>query len=358
MRYGELSLKLNQAARAQRIPINGVLELTHRCPFACTHCYNRLAPDDAARARELTLEDYLRILDELSQAGCLWLLLTGGEIFLRADFLAIYTAAKERGFLVTLFTNAALLDDALADALVELRPFSLEVSLYGATAPVCDCVTRTKGAFDLAMRGIERARARKLPLKLKTLVTRENAHELPALRALAEDTLGLEFRYDAAINARIDGHAGPLDVRLTPAEVADLDVSDARRREAWARRAPDPCRAGAPPAASTPARALFECGGGVNAFAIDPYGRLTPCSLYTTESYDLGRGTFAAGWEFLRGVVARPRTRTGPCAACAAHLFCELCPACAALETGDPEAVPEFFCATAKRRAAAFMPLD
>ncbi len=354
MRYGELSLRLNQAARTRRIPVNGVLELTHRCPFACTHCYNRRAPDDPAGERELALGEYVRILDALAEAGCLWLLLTGGEIFLRPDFLAIYTAAKERGFLVTLFTNAALLSEPIADALAELRPFSIEVSLYGATPSVCERVARTPGAFELAMQGIERARSRALPLKLKTLVTRENVHELPALRALAEEKLGLEFRYDAAVNARIDGAPGPLGVRLTPAEVAELDLADARRREAWAKRAPDPCRAGAPPASVPVPGALFTCGGGVNAFSVDPYGNLTVCSLFTSESYDLRHGSFAAGWEFLGGVVARSRTRTGPCAVCNARPFCELCPACAVLETGDPEAVAEFFCATAKRRAAAF----
>ena len=45
---------------------------------------------------ELTTEEHRRIVDEIVEAGCLWLLYTGGEIFARRDFLDIYTYAKRR----------------------------------------------------------------------------------------------------------------------------------------------------------------------------------------------------------------------------------------------------------------------
>jgi hypothetical protein len=48
--------------------------------------------DAAARSEELSLEEHRRLLDELAEAGCLWILYTGGEIFARADFLEIYGA--------------------------------------------------------------------------------------------------------------------------------------------------------------------------------------------------------------------------------------------------------------------------
>ena len=48
---------------------------------------------------------------EIKEAGCLYLLLTGGEPLLREDFPEIYTFAKHNGFLVTVFTNGTLLTD-------------------------------------------------------------------------------------------------------------------------------------------------------------------------------------------------------------------------------------------------------
>jgi hypothetical protein len=39
--------------------------------------------DRKAQLEELTVAEHCRILDELHEAGCLWILYTGGEIFAR-----------------------------------------------------------------------------------------------------------------------------------------------------------------------------------------------------------------------------------------------------------------------------------
>lgn len=79
--YSEFSRVVHEEVNALRVPVNGTIEVTNRCPLECAHCYNNLPMGDAvARRRELTLEEHKRVLDELSDLGCLWLLLTGGEI--------------------------------------------------------------------------------------------------------------------------------------------------------------------------------------------------------------------------------------------------------------------------------------
>ena len=50
-----------------------------------------------AKQRELSKEEHFRMLDELVEMGCFWILYTGGEIFARKDFLEIYTYAKKKG---------------------------------------------------------------------------------------------------------------------------------------------------------------------------------------------------------------------------------------------------------------------
>ena len=98
LRYEDFSLVLHQRVVAQRIPLTGTIEVTRRCPLTCAHCYNNLPmADQGARRSELTYEEHCRILDEITEAGCLWLLYTGGEILARKDFLDIYTYAKRRG---------------------------------------------------------------------------------------------------------------------------------------------------------------------------------------------------------------------------------------------------------------------
>src|ERR1051326_927507 len=40
--YGAFSLTVHQEVNGRRIPVNGTIELTHRCPLECVHCYNNL----------------------------------------------------------------------------------------------------------------------------------------------------------------------------------------------------------------------------------------------------------------------------------------------------------------------------
>src|SRR3977135_1746814 len=113
--YAAFSASLQNRLSTRRVPLNGTIEVSRRCPLTCLHCYNNLPMNDReARDRELDYDEHCRLLDELADAGCLWILYTGGEIFARRDFLDIYTYAKKKGFIITLFTNGTLVTQRIA----------------------------------------------------------------------------------------------------------------------------------------------------------------------------------------------------------------------------------------------------
>ncbi|MFZ0438218.1 MAG: radical SAM protein, partial [Candidatus Sulfotelmatobacter sp.] len=224
--YGAFSADLHQRQSGQRAPMQVSIEVTRRCPLECQHCYNNLPMGDQdARSREMTTEEHFKMLDELVDMGCFWLLYTGGEIFARKDFLEIYTYAKKKGFLITLFTNGTLINEKIADYLVEWPPFSIEITLYGRTRETYEALTQIPGSYDRCLRGIKLLRERGLPLKLKTVATSINKHEVTAMRQFAEEELGVEFKFDGQVNPRIDCSQSPLAVRLTPEEVVALDMN-------------------------------------------------------------------------------------------------------------------------------------
>ncbi|HYR27740.1 MAG TPA: radical SAM protein, partial [Thermoanaerobaculia bacterium] len=267
--YADFSMRVHTELNAMRVPVNGTIELSNRCPLECVHCYNNLPMGDAAaRKRELTTEEHKRVLDELADLGCLWILFTGGEIFARHDFFEIYRHAKERGFLITLFTNGTLITERVADMLAEMPPFVIEITLYGRTKAVYESLTGIPGSFEKCIRGIHLLLERKLPLKLKTVALSINKHEIRAMQRFAEE-LGCEFKFDAMISPRIDCSSSPLAVRLTPEDIVALDLDEPRRVAEWRRLA-----ALIPPKElpEGEAKLLYDCGGGVNSFAIDPYG--------------------------------------------------------------------------------------
>ena len=348
--YGEFSQGLHQRFGDQRLPVEVSLEVTRRCPLECQHCYNNLAMGDlAARNRELSSEEYETLLTELADMGVIWLLFTGGEIFARKDFLDIYTSAKKKGFLITLFTNGILINEKIADYLREFPPFAIEITLYGRTRETYEALTQMRGSFDRCMRGIRLLLERGLPLKLKTVGTKVNCHEVIGMKEFAEQELGVEFKFDSMINPRIDCSQAPLHVRLSPEEVVALDLYwpkvAAEHRQFLEREVQ------APPARS---RTIYTCGAGLKAFAIDPYGHMSICVISHQDTYDIRAGSVREGWEkFLLQVRQRERQQISKCQECRITSVCSTCPATGELENGDPESPVEFLCEVAHLRATA-----
>lgn len=351
--YTHFSNLLYQRIVEQRIPVTATLEVSRRCPLNCSHCYNNLAMDDQeARAGELTFAETCRILDEMADEGVLWLLLTGGEIFACADFLDIYDHAKRRGFLITLFTNGTMITERIADHLAAHRPFNIEITLYGATRETYEKLTRVPGSFDLCMRGIRLLMERNLPLKLKTIAVTVNKHEVYEMQRFATEDLGLPFKFDSMINPRIDCSASPLDVRLTPAELVELDLQDPLRIAEWKQFADSFLGPVKPPEKHSE---IYHCGGGINSFAVDPQGKISICVLSHFDTYDLRKGTLRDGWsQFLHLVRTKKATRPTKCTECDLKAICGMCPANGELENGDPEEPVDFLCQTAHLRATVF----
>jgi len=341
--------RLIQNTGAKRIPLSGTLELTFRCNNRCVHCYvNKGIDDNTEKEKELTYTEICQILDDIAEAGCLWLLLTGGEPLVREDFTDIYMYAKKRGFLITLFTNGTLVTPSLADLMKEFPPRSIEVTLYAVTEGTYERMTRSPGSYKKCMKGISLLLERSLPLKLKTVITQLNRHEFMDMKRFVEN-LGLEFRFDALINGGIDGRRDLTKLRIPPREVIEMDLTDPRRGSEFIRLNERASRIKLDP------DLLFRCGAGVNNFHIDPYGRLMPCIMARNPSYDLKAASFRNGWiEFLPRIREQKLKRKNKCVVCDLKSICDQCPGWSQMEHGDPEIPVDYLCEVAHMRAEAF----
>ncbi len=348
--YGEFTHAVHERLSQERIPLDVTLEVTHRCPLACQHCYNNLPmADREAATRELTLQDYQKLLDELAAMGAFWLLFSGGEPFARKDFLDIYTYAKQRGFLITIFTNGTVITPAIADHLVQYPPFAIEITLYGRSKQIYEEMTQQPGSYERCLRGIDLLLERKLPLKLKTVPTSINKHEVFEMQKFAEE-LGVEFKFDSLINPRIDCSQSPLGVRLTPAEVVAMDLVDPARKAEYRRLLDIDLATGPPPVSDD----LYFCGGGLRSCAIDPYGQISICVISKRTDYNVRDGSFTEGWnQTLQATRTKKRTRPSKCTSCQIQSLCGMCPANGELEHDDPESPVEFLCQVAHLRAMA-----
>jgi radical SAM protein with 4Fe4S-binding SPASM domain len=342
--YGPLVRALHQRAAAQRQPLNGTFELTARCNLACRMCYinSNAVGAVATPARELSAAEWLELARRAVEHGMMFLLLTGGEVLLRADFFDIFTPLTQMGLIITVFSNGTLIDDAIAERLATAPPNRTEISLYGATAAVYESITGVPGSYARCCAGIEALVRHRVPLGLKTILTRQNLHELPALRRMARNW-GVPFTAGWLLTRHRDGAPTPVEqCRLTPENVIELEMQDAAAAATWnadAQRAND--------GAAAPA---FYCQAGRAAFLISPAGEMNVCAdlpLPAARPLEIG---FQTAWEQLQHFVDSAPPPADTCQRCDVRGFCQRCPAWSWLETGQlTEPVP-YLCAVAHTR--------
>ncbi|MEA3560790.1 MAG: radical SAM protein [Candidatus Omnitrophota bacterium] len=101
-------------------------ELTFKCGLNCSYCYVSCYNKPECIKNELTTKGVKFILDKVYNAGIIWLCLTGGDPLTREDFLEIYSYAKNKGLIITIFTNGYSMTKEIADYLEKRPPFVKE----------------------------------------------------------------------------------------------------------------------------------------------------------------------------------------------------------------------------------------
>ncbi|MFA5976317.1 MAG: radical SAM protein [Elusimicrobiota bacterium] len=373
--YSVFSARVFSRSVENRSPLKAQLELTYRCNLHCVHCFTDPFNTPTALSRELPLPGMIRILDDLASAGVLWLTLTGGEAVLHPRFKDIYRAAKERGFLIALFTNGTTITDEIADFLAKDPPFQLEVSLHGVRAETFERVTQVPGSYACFQAGIRRLLDRRLSVAIKTKAMTVNRQELGEIRAYVEG-LGVDFSLYPTIYPRLNGDLSSTQYRLSGAEVAELEVAEE------CKPSPAPVRPSGRPACPLPQQGeggspadfilpppvegegwgegpppddrLFRCGCGTNQLTVSPYGVFRPCTFTTWPSYDLKTIPVSEAFQRSAEEINQARyTGESACRSCSSHLFCDKNPVMAIHEAGSMEAPVPYFCEVAKARQTA-----
>ena len=340
LKFGDDYERIRDWLQTRQIPYEGHLEITYRCNLKCVHC--SIVPQDSKS--ELTFFQITEILDQVCQEGCLWLCLSGGEPLLREDFFDIYTYAKKKGFLVTLFTNGTLMTSELADQLAKFPPRMIELTWNGIRQDTYERITQIPGSFQKCLDGIHLILDRKLPLTIKSNGMTLNRNEILTIKDHVEKLEGVSFKFDSYLTPKMDGSRAPCELRLSPKDIVDIENSDesmCRQRAECAQREKT----------TTGRWSLFPCLDGGNFFSINPYGQLQYCPLLPEPNFDLLSLSFSEAYRCLRQSIQAMTYQTkSKCKDCNLRSLCPQCPARAWLEQGDREAPVDEFCRLAVRR--------
>ncbi|MFA5823395.1 MAG: radical SAM protein [Thermodesulfovibrionales bacterium] len=327
-----------------RIPLSGGIELTSRCNLRCVHCYYGPHTDESQTIKnEMDTGKILSVIDEITEAGCLYLLITGGEPLIRKDFSEIYRYIKTKGLLITVFTNGTLISDDIAGLFQELPPQAVEITLYGASDDTCDRITGVQGSLRKCLTGIQKLLDHKVRVKLKTILMTLNSHEFSAMEDIAK-AFGVPFRFDAALFPRFSGDKTPIRLRVSPEAAVEEELSDDQRLKDYCnffKRTRDF------PVYDT----LYICSAGHTNFHIDSYGNLKPCLMINNIKYELSSGSFESGWhDVIRDIISQKVPENYTCNTCEKRSLCGFCPAFFQLENDSEYIRSEYLCTMGKQR--------
>jgi mycofactocin radical SAM maturase len=321
-------------------PICLTWELTYACNLACVHCLSSSGRRDP---RELTTDECKTVIDELQRMQVFYVNIGGGEPTVRRDFweLVDYATAHDVG--VKFSTNGSRITPQVAQRLAASDYVDVQVSIDGATAEVNDRV-RGPGSYTTAVRAMERlADAGFRGFKLSVVVTRENAGQLEAFKAIA-DRHGAQLRLT---RLRPSGRGADVWDELHPTAAQQRAVYD------WLVAHGEDVLTGDSffhlSAYGQSLPGLNLCGAGRVVCLIDPVGDVYACPFAIHQEFLAGSvrdpGGFTGVWReselFLE--LRRPQA-AGACSSCTFFDSCRGGCMAAKFFTGLPLAGPDPEC--------------
>ena len=354
--YQIFSEYLFQKADIRGIPLSGTFELTSRCNLDCKMCYiHKRSNDKGVLLKERSAQDWIDLAKECAEQGTLHLLLTGGEPLLRSDFKEIYLGCRQLGMMISINTNATLIDRDMVAFFKSNPPARVNISLYGMSAETYGALCGDFGAYERVREAILALKEAGILVKINFSVTPYNKQDAQKVYSFAEEH-GLALQAATYMYPPVRAcELGCVQTRrLTPEESIEAQfVYDEFRfsKEDLKKRLQ---RQLSGVAVSEPDRECQElpterirCRAGKSTFWVTWDGKVRPCGLMTAPSVQLLPGKFRETWELIR---AQRENILIPakCTECELQHVCDQCAAVCHAETGSFTAVPKYMCERTK----------
>ena len=357
--WTSLSNKLHIEAKAKKLPLSGTFELTARCNQKCKMCYVcRPVNDSLAISKERSASDWINLAEEARDAGMLYLLLTGGEIFLREDFQEIYENITKLGLVVQLYTNATLITPKIAKWLSRIPPSKVCITLYGASSYTYERVCGYSQGYERTVNGIDSLLSEGINVDVRTTVVRGNINDFAKICEFTEKR-NIHFGVVNYISPRREGsYSDPEGERLSPEELAEYEqlVYDyqIKRNKIWEvdsviDESINQLVNNKNSASIEIDEGPFRCYAGKCGFWVTWDGKMTPCGLMNRPKVDPFEIGFSPAWEELKKQCFEIPV-CEPCLKCDLKDNCNRCPARLFTETGRFDIPGEYLCKSAQMR--------
>lgn len=183
----EWGKRINQ----QQSPLLVMWEMTRTCGLKCLHC--QIKNRKERTADDLTFAEGIQLIDEIAEMGTSYLVLTGGDIFLRPDFFALAQHGVAQGLKVIVRANATKhVTKDVMNKVKEIGVSKWEFNLDGPDTHSHNALCGEEGIFEQTMHALSYFKKIGLPRQINTVVSKINLDKIEEIGNLIK-TLDIEL---------------------------------------------------------------------------------------------------------------------------------------------------------------------
>ncbi len=350
---------LFRKAGAMNLPLMGTIELTPTCNLDCKMCYIRQSPEAVCAHGGLKSIDFWeRVIDQAIEAGMLFCLLTGGEIFTYPGFRTLYTKLKQKGIHIVLNTNGTMLDRDTVEWLAKEPPRRLNISLYGGSPETYERLTGRRDGYEQVTRGFSLLKEHDIPFRVHGVLVPSVMDDYEKMKEICNHFRApMQLSYYMFPPLRKESGKPVEQERFTPGEMAETAFRYRRDQcggdgKIWRDFLEAACHDIEHP--ETHRRygdRHMHCRSGVSAFWINWKGEVSGCCVADDDVHSLERESFADAWKAISRYTKEVRI-SEKCSICRYLGICPVCAAGACCETGAVDGTPEYLCEFSRHYAA------
>lgn len=312
----ELWDQIQPIAQKKQFPALAEIAVTENCNLSCVHCYV-----DKTGELQLSFQEIKRIIDQLAQAGCFFITFTGGEPFLRKDFLDIIKYARDKEFSVDILSNGNLITASIAKKLAEMNISRVQISIYSAIPKVHDSVTRINGSFEKSKKAIKFLHNNKIKVHIACLIMSLNFPTYKTVKSLVKK-MSVTWSISYPVRARHSGEKDTYALRIRKEQLKKLLLENKKQLcQRFLKEKNEPV-----------------CHAGSAICFISANGNLNPCILFPLKLGNLKKEKLSDIWKNSNILKKFRKVKISDfinCKTCKFLEFCRLCPGINYLEEGD-----------------------
>lgn len=254
-----------------RIPEKGgraIWEITNSCNYSCGYCI--FAAMKGKIEGELTTEEAFKVLQGLKEQNFSHIKFTGGEPFIRKDFVDILEKATNMGFQVDVSTNGSVINTSIAKRIKKYNLEMIHVSVDGPNKEIHEAA-RGPNTYTRTIQGIKTLTKEGINVRIGTVIFKDNQERLEEMVQSAVELGANEiiFSFMESIG-RMEGDNS---------KISDKEISEVKKElEDISRKYYDKIKVNYSFTEKPKSCEKGICPGGKDFLYIDNFGRTSPCT--------------------------------------------------------------------------------